>query len=258
MHKLAYQPRQSVLHQLHPISKFIWLILITVFVFIISNGLLIFAITGWCLIYLFAVYPQIWKNRGFKLALITGMTLFILYVLFDKTGKTLFNPGVSILLLTSGGFFNGIIYSGRFLTIVTVSYLFVLTTKPTDLAYSLMRIGIPYRIGFMLVTALCLAPILEDEGKTIYQAQLVRGVRYDDGSVRQFILVIRQFMTPLLITAIRRADKLVFSMEGRGFGQYKKRTFRHKPKFKGWDIFFNLIMIAITTVILILNSLEGI
>jgi energy-coupling factor transport system permease protein len=258
MRKLAFLPGQSILHLLHPLSKFVWLILITVFIFIIKDGLLIFAIAGWCLIYIFAVYPQIWKIRGFKFALITGMVLFILYVLFDKTGRILFDPGFSLLRLTSGGFFNGILYSGRFLTIVTVSYLFVLTTDPTDLAYSLMRIGVPYRVGFMLVTALRLSPLLEDEGRTIYQAQLVRGVRYDEGNVRQFILVIRQFMTPLLISAIRRADKLVFSMEGRGFGQYKNRTFRQKPKFKGWDIFFNLIMTTITAVVLILNSLEGI
>ena len=258
MRKLAFQPGQTILHHLHPLNKFIWLILISIFVFILKDGLLIFAVSGWCLIYIFAVYPQIWKMRGFKFVLLTGMSLFVLYVLFDKTGVMLFDPGIKFLRLSSGGIYDGLLYSGRFMTIVTVSYLFVLTTNPADLAYSLMRVGVPYRIGFMLVTALRLAPQLEDEGQTIYRAQLVRGVRYEDGNIKQLILLIRQFMTPLLVSAVSRADKLVFSMEGRGFGLYQKRTFRQKIKFNGWDVFFDLIMVVIAVVLLILNSLEGI
>ncbi len=255
MRKLAFQPGQTILHQLHPLSKFVWLILITVFVFIISEGLLIFAIAAWCLIYLFSVFPKIWQMRGFKFVLMTGMALFVLYVLFDKTGVVLFETNKPFFKLTSGGIFSGLLFGGRFLTIVSISYLFVITTNPADLAYAFMRIGVPYRIGFMLVTALRLSPILEDEGRTIYQAQLVRGVEYDKGNLKRLLLIVRQFLTPLLISAIARADLLVFSMEGRGFGQFKKRTFREKPKFRGWDIFFNLIMIVITVIFLILNSI---
>lgn len=258
MKKLSFQPGQSILHQVHPLSKFIWVLITSVLVFIINDGLLMFALTFWCLIYLFAVYPQIWKVRGFKFVLLTGMSLFILYVLFDKTGVVLFNPGKPTFRITSGGIIIGLLISGRFLTIVTVSYLFVLTTNPADLAYALMRIGVPYRIGFMFVTALRLAPLLEDEGQTIYQAQLVRGVKYDKGNVKRFILLIRQFMTPLLFSALSRADKLVFSMEGRGFGQYRNRTFRKKPRLNTWDFIFNIGMIIISVVTLILNSLERI
>lgn len=258
MRKLAFQPGRSILHQLNPLSKLLWLILITIFVFIISEGMLIFAIAAWCLIYLFAVYPQIWKIRGFRFVLMTGMALFVLYVFFDKSGTILFNPGKPFWRITSGGIFSGLLYGGRFLTIVSISYLFVLTTNPTDLAYALMRIGVPYRVGFMLVTALRLAPILEDEGRTIYQAQLVRGVEYDKGNLKRILLVVQQFLTPLLVSAISRADTLVFSMEGRGFGQYQKRTFRQESKFSGWDIFFNLILVVVAVLFFILNSLEGI
>ncbi len=253
MNKLAYQPGQTILHQVHPLSKFIWVLLTSILVFIITDGLLVFALSSWCLIYLFAVYPQIWKIRGFKFVLLTGMSLFLLYVIFDKTGTILFNPGKPLFQLTSGGILAGLIYSGRFLTIVTVSYLFVLTTNPTDLAYSLMRIGVPYRIGFMLVTALRLAPLLEDEGQTIYRAQIVRGVQYDKGNIKRFILLVQQFMTPLLISALSRADKLVFSMEGRGFGQNQTRSFRQRPKTSIWDFLFNIGMVVITGVLLIIN-----
>ncbi len=93
---------------------------------------------------------------------------------------------------------------------------------------------------------------MEDEGRTIYHAQLVRGIRYDQGGLKKILLMIQQFMTPLLISALRRADKLVFSMEGRGFGKYQTRTFRRTASPTHLDItisfallIFFILMIAI-------------
>ncbi len=66
----------------------------------------------------------------------------------------------------------------RFLDVVLLSYLFVLTTEPNLLAYGLMQVGLPYRFGFALVTALRLVPVFEKEGETVYRAQLARGIAY--------------------------------------------------------------------------------
>ncbi len=81
----------------------------------------------------------------------------------------------------------------------------------------------------------------------------MRGVRYDQGSLKRIPLLVQQFMTPLLISALRRADKLVFSMEGRGFGQYRTRTFRNRvvPTYR--DLIFILLLVALSTLILVLN-----
>jgi energy-coupling factor transport system permease protein len=116
-----------------------------------------------------------------------------------------------------------------------------------------MSIGLPYRFGFMFVTALRLAPILEGEGRTIYQAQLVRGIQYDRRGIGNVIRLSQQFLTPLLIGALRRADKLVFSMEGRGFGQYPSRTFRRQQSPSATDIIFNFIMVCLAGIALYIN-----
>jgi energy-coupling factor transport system permease protein len=116
-----------------------------------------------------------------------------------------------------------------------------------------MKLGLPYRFGFMLVTALRLAPILEEEGQTIYKAQLVRGIRYDTGGIKKWILIVQQFMTPLLISALRRADKLVFSMEGRGFGKYTTRTFRNQSSPTSLDLIMSIILTLLFTTLILLN-----
>lgn len=253
MHKLAYHPGTSLAHKLYPLTKFAWLLAGTILLFVIQDGrlLMITAVLFGMLVSL--VYKRIWSIRGFRLVLITGIALFILYLFFEKTGQVVFDPGIELFKLTSGGLMLGLRFSGRFLVIVFMSYLFILTTDPSDLAYALMKLGLPYRYGFMLVTALRLAPVMEDEGLTIYQAQLARGIRYDQASLRKILLLAQQFMTPLLISALRRADKLVFSMEGRGFGAHTKRTFRNRPVATYLDLLFSFALMLYYVALLLIN-----
>ncbi|MCB2203089.1 energy-coupling factor transporter transmembrane protein EcfT [bacterium] len=253
MHKLAYHPGTCMLHQLYPLSKLVWLVLGSVLLIVISKGSLLLAATALFFLLLLFVYPAIWRVRGFRFASLTGLFLFLLYLLFDKSGAVIWDPGLPLFRLTRGGLNAGMRFGGRFLSIVFLSYLFILSTEPADLAYSLMRAGLPYRFGFMLVTALRLAPILEGEGRTIYQAQLVRGIQYDRRGIGHIITLSQQFLTPLLIGALRRADKLVFSMEGRGFGQYPSRTFRRQKSPSNLDVVFNFIMVVLSGLALFIN-----
>jgi len=145
----------------------------------------------------------------------------------------------------------GLRFSGRFLGVVFLSYIFILTTSPNDLAYAVMKSGVPYRYAFMLVTALRLSPILEGEGQTIYRAQLVRGVQYEKSGFKKLFLLVQQFLTPLLISAIRKTDKLVFSMEGRGFGMHKNRTFRQQSSLTTSDAAAWVVMLLLTGLFLL-------
>lgn len=253
MHKLAYQQGFSLIHRLYPITKLAWLILGSLLIFLFNEGYLVMIIAGTFLLILHWINPTIWKIRGFRFAFITGCGLFVLYLLFDKTGQILFDPGIDLLVLSTGGMNMSLLISGRFLSILFLSYIFILTTEPNHLAFALMKIGLPYRFGFMLVTALRLAPLLEEEGQTIYRAQLVRGVRYDQGKFKRLFLLVQQFMTPLLISALRRADKLVFSMEGRGFGKHKFRTFRKRITPTNIDFFTTIVLVFFFAISLFVN-----
>ena len=178
MHKLGYQQGESIIHRLYPLTKLAWLFLSSIMIFLF-NGYILWIITALLLIILHIIQPGIWNTRGFRLAVITGLFLLILYLVFEKSGRLIFDPGMASLKITSGGLDTGLRFSGRFLSIIFLSYIFILTTEPGHLAYALMKIGLPYRYGFMMVTALRLAPVLENEAQTIYRAQLARGVKYD-------------------------------------------------------------------------------
>ncbi len=254
MRKLSYQPGNSLIHRLYPLTKFAWLLLSTGLLFFLTDGRLLLLTAFICLVILFSINHKIHRVRGFKFAFFTGFGLLILYLLFEKSGKVIIDPGFPLFKLTTGGLLLGLQFSGRFLSIVFFSYVFILTTNPSDLAYALMKSGLPYRYGFMVVTALRLSPILEEEGQTIYHAQLARGVRYDQANLRKLPLIVQQFLTPLLISALRRADKLVFSMEGRGFGRYHNRTFRNRPMATYLDLFVSISLLFYFALLLTINS----
>jgi energy-coupling factor transport system permease protein len=254
MHKLGYFPGISLIHKLYPITKFIWLLIGSVVLFFIRSSWLVVMTAFVFLTTLIFIQPGICKLRGFRLALSTGLLLLILYLFFEKTGDIIVLASApSLLRITSGGLQKGLLVSGRFLAIMFLSYLFIVTTSPNQLAYGLMKLGIPYRYGFMLVTALRLAPTLEEEGQTIYRAQLVRGVKYDRKNFKRFLLLIRQFLSPLLFGALRKADKLVFSMEGRGFGKYATRTFHEQTSPGIVDLYFSIGLLLFLSSLLILD-----
>ena len=137
---------------------------------------------------------------------------------------------------------------------IWMSYLFVLTTEPNALAYGLMQAGLPYRYGFALITALRLVPVFEQEGQTVYQAQLARGIAYDRGGPRRFVTLARQFFLPLLVSALGKVDALAVSMEGRCFGKYPRRTFLRQVRFTRRDaLALGVLALSLATLVTQLN-----
>ena len=221
--RLAYQPGRSFLHRTHPLVKGAWLLFLSTFVFVVPSPWAVLSIAALALL-LFPLCRLHWSGlRGLRLIVGTALLLALLQVFLNHQGTALFRLGA--LAPTDVGLSAGIYVGGRFLAVVLYSYLFVLTTDPSDLAYALMRAGLPYRFGFALVTAMRLAAVFEEEGQIVYRAQLARGIQYDVRSPRRILTLARQFFMPLLVSALGKVDSLAVSMEGRCFGKYRERTF---------------------------------
>jgi len=215
-----------LLHHLHPLVKATWLVVVTVLVFVVHSPWFVLSALLLLVVGLAATRVPMGRIRGLRLSVGTAVLLGVLQVIFASSGTILMILGP--LAITEGGLSTAVYVSGRFMSVILLSYLFVLTTEPNDLAYSLMQAGLPYRYGFALVTALRLAPVFENEGRIVYKAQLARGVQYDVRSPRRLVILARQFMLPLLTSALGKVNRLAVSMEGRCFGRYRRRTYlRH-------------------------------
>ncbi len=226
----------SSLARMHSLVKLGWLLAVSVSVFVVTRAPLVLSLlAGMALL---ATREGLWRRlRGRRLLIWSGVALFLLQAVFYRRGTPLLYlwPWGPRGPVTGEGLGRGALVAGRYLVVVLSSQIFALTTDPGELAYALMRAGVPYRYGFALVTALRMAPIFEVEATTVYQAQLVRGVRYDVGALRRVIEVLRQLLLPLLVSALRKVDALAISMEGRHFGRYPTRTFLRESRLTRGD-----------------------
>lgn len=223
--RITYQPGCSLLHRLHPLVKGAWLIGGTVLFFVLRSPWWMLALTAVLLVAFPLSRLPLLRLRGLRPLVVTALVLGILQALFRRQGSAWIELGT--LVLTQEGIETGLYVAGRFMNVVLLSYLYVLTTEPNELAYALMQIGLPYRFGFALITALRMVPMFEREAQIVREAQLARGVRYNKRILRRA----RQFFFPLLVSALGKADTLAVSMEGRCFGRYPTRTFLRQTHF---------------------------
>ncbi len=254
-HHITYHPGETLLHRLHPLVKAGWLFLLTAALFIAPAPGWIWALVLLALAAFRLGRLPLLRLRGTRTLALTALVLGGLHLLFNRSGDALATLGP--VTLTRDGLAAGLLISGRFLAVVLMSYLFVLTTDPNALAYALMRAGLPYRYGFTLITALRLVPIFEEEARIVYEAQLARGLRYDTGfqetrDPRRFLRMTRQYFLPLLVSALGKVDALAVSMEGRCFGKHPRRTFlREVGMGRGDYVALAVLGMALAAIVLI-------
>jgi energy-coupling factor transport system permease protein len=227
-----------MVHRLHPVVKLAWLLWVTVAVFVFDSAVLPLAAAGATVGLLWLAGAAPWRIPGGRVWLTLGAMILVAQVAFVRQGDPLVGP------LTDAGFIAGCRASGRVWAVILMSILFVTTTEPVSLACALMGVGLPYRWGFALVTALRLAPIFRLEAHHVYRAQLVRGVAYDAAGPRRWWLLLRRLCLPLLVSALRTAHSLSLSMEGRAFGLHRRRTYLRQVVAGRRDILAAALLIA--------------
>ncbi|MFO8036572.1 MAG: energy-coupling factor transporter transmembrane component T [Anaerolineales bacterium] len=253
--EITYRPGKSLLHTMHPLVKFAWLVSLTVLVFVFKRPSANAAFT----LLLLGVFPllglRLGKLRGLRVLGITTLMIALLQVIFVDSGGVIGQIGP--LSVTKDGIELGIYLASRFLSVILLSYLFVLTTSPNDLAYALMRAGLPYRFGFTLVTALRLIPLFEQEALTVYRAQLVRGVSYDRRTLSSLIHYLKTLLLPMLISAMSKVDALSVSMEGRCFGRFPTRTYFRKRETTWMDGVAMGGLVFVILIVIVIKLWEG-
>jgi len=241
----AYFPGNSFFHKLNPISKIIFLILLTIITFIIKS--LLFLTLVLFIIILLAFFS------GISLKNLVRKTRFIILILiFSVLLNIFFNAIPSDQEIVLFYLFNldflpirrlAVYYALRaffiVLTLYTSSIIYTNTTSAKDFVYSLMRLNIPYKYCFSFMVGIRYIPSIEQEAKTIALAQRARGFGLEKAkSVKKAYRLIFERLMSTLVSVLRKGHTTSISMENRCFGLYKKRTNITEIKYKLLDIFF--------------------
>ena len=188
-----------------------------------------------------------------------GMTFGVLLLLLVTLGHIRAYGRWLLLVVPMSLFFGAVVWwsAGRdaavfaalkLLTLTSTFFVFFSTTVPEDLANSLVKIGLPYPVAFVLNTALQFVPVMARRAKNVLDAQRARGIDLQPGwsALRNY----PAFFGPILIQAFQFAEELAEAMETRGFG-LPGRTFLKDYRMKLIDWIAIIVGVLLVTILMI-------
>jgi energy-coupling factor transport system permease protein len=151
-------------------------------------------------------------------------------------------------LLRGAAFDDGMIVFLRAINFGVVSYAFVRATPPAALGRALMQnAGLRPTIAFAVSSVVQFIPQLQDELRQLRMAHRLRGAA-KISRLRAFASAPRRYVgmiIPLLVGAVRRAQRSAISMEARGLTHPMQRTYLVGSHFGPADVTFTLVSVIV-------------
>ncbi|GAE26068.1 transmembrane component of general energizing module of ECF transporters [Halalkalibacter wakoensis JCM 9140] len=226
-----YVSTSSLLHRLDPRSKLINVFLLVIIIFLSTNWLTNVAIILFTIAMVFLSNVSLsFLFKGIRPILWLVLFTFILQLLLNREGNVLYQ--ISIFTVYEEGLRQAVNIAIRLLTIILLTSLVTLTTRPIDLTDGLeslftplKKVGLPaHELALMMSISLRFIPTLMQETEKIMKAQMARGVDFTTGPIGQRMKALLPLLVPLFISAFHRAEELALAMESRGYRGGEGRT----------------------------------
>jgi energy-coupling factor transport system permease protein len=236
-----YVSTSSILHRLDPRSKLLSVFLLVFIIFLADNW------TANTIVVLFTIgmvvlskVPILFIYKGLRPILWIVLFTFILHLFLTREGNMVVRLG--FFTLYEEGLRQGAFIAIRLITIIMLTSLVTLTTRPIDLTDGLeqlfsplKKIGLPaHELALMMSISLRFIPTFMQETEKIMKAQMARGVDFTSGPYSQRVKALLPLLVPLFISAFNRAEELALAMESRGYrggiGRTKYRILLWKGK----------------------------
>ncbi|MGI6331233.1 MAG: energy-coupling factor transporter transmembrane component T family protein [Zhaonellaceae bacterium] len=257
---IDYIPGDSFFHKLDPRVKIIMLVLLTLFIFTTKKFLIITV--------LFVLVLILWLISGIPIAKIKGFLKLLLPIFFFITViQALFQVGETALVdpvvpdfipliggsgrITLEGLLFGLVICYRLLTLILLMPLISMTTEVNQMAIGLVKLGMPYKIAYTATTALNMIPSLEEQVRTIMDAQKLRAFTvFEEGRIHEKLFAYPALVVPMVIGAMKKSMLVGVAMDARAFGCKKTRTYIDVIRFTTKDyasLVFLLTLIGVLT-----------
>jgi energy-coupling factor transport system permease protein len=229
-----YVPARTALHRLHPVTKLAGLLAVIIAAFLVDRPLLLLPLAGAVLALLVPAEGLANLRRLRAMFLLVFVFTLVVWTFFYRT----------VLVPSYAGFLFGLSTALRLDTFLAVGILFLTTTRVEEVAYALGRLGVPYQVGFTLTLAFRLVPVFFDAALNVVQAQRCRGLDFSRGG---FVTRLRRYgavIVPVLIGALRRADRMAMALELRGFNSGRPRTTYLRARAGVGDVVAGALLLA--------------
>ena len=258
----SYVPGHSFMHKLNPISKIVFLIFLTISIFLITSliflSIILFGTLTLALLSNISLNNLARKLRFAFFILIFGVILNIFFNAIPLENETIlfYLFGLSFLPIRRLALYYAVKAFLIFLTLYTSAIIYTYTTSMKNFVYSLMRLKIPYKYCYALMVGIRFIPSIQQEARTIALAQKARGLGLEKAnSARKAYNLIFERLISTLVSILRKGNTISISMENRSFGLYKTRTNLTWIKYKKKDALF-IWLIFILFIVLVLYILQ--
>ncbi|MEM2896425.1 MAG: energy-coupling factor transporter transmembrane component T [Candidatus Bathyarchaeia archaeon] len=256
---VEYMPGNSFLHRMHPVTKLVLLVCMTVLIFSSTNLayqtlLLSVVIVLWAVVKIPFRYLKTLFTFAFFIIIFFMLTQSWTYAGNKTVMFCIQIPRATPLIggATTTFFLEGILFgismSIRLVALLMLMPLIVFTTPLTSLILGLLQLKLPYNYAFIATTALRFLPLLTNTRDLIIDAQKLRGLELEKVSfIKKFTAQI-PLLVPLIVTSLKLCDDLETAIESRAFSGSSKRTYLHELKIEYKDKVLSYSLFTITII----------
>jgi energy-coupling factor transport system permease protein len=249
-----FEPADGFLHRLDPRTKLGVVGLTFILILLFNDPRYLGVVLLVAILAALSIGKAVRKLLGFGLALLPVLlATILLWPLFEQAGTTVFEWGW--LRVTDLGLLFALAMALRISIPVLATLILFMTTRRRDIIAGLVKIGLPYPAGFGITIAFGLVPMLVGSGQTIVEAQRARALEINKGNILARLRKSASLIVPLMIGAIGSMQNLALSMEARGYGASRARTFLREPKFSTADRVTLAVLCIVLLAVVILRFL---
>ena len=236
---------------LDPRTKIVMVLCVSTLAVFVQNIYILFSVFSFTILITALIggnLPVVAKKIGKMWYLF--MLIVILQSIFMHSGRILVKIG-SFQLLTLGGILLGVEFILRIFIIIS-SATILSTSSSREIIQGMVQWKIPYEIAFMVSVAIRFLPVLGRELKDVVTAVQLRGIDLYRIQIKKRLKIYYFIFTPVIIGAIRKAQKLSTAMETRAFRAYPNRTSYLVLKMNNIDYWVIVIFSVMTISVIIL------
>lgn len=263
---LTYTEKDTWIHRLSGVTKLLFFLVWSIV------GMLTYdtRILVFMLVFSFAIFKASktdWHQVGavfLFILMFLALNLVAIFVLSPLEGVKIYGTQTELFsiagnyIVTLEQLFYEFNVMLKYLTVIPVVLMFIVTTDPSEFAASLAYIGVSYKVGYSLAIALRYIPDVQSDFTKIKHAQEARGIEMS--SKAPFFERIKRMgsiIFPLLFSSMDRIDVVSNAMELRGFGKDKKRTWYAGRKLMRNDYMAIIFMAAFLIVAMVVTFADG-
>lgn len=241
-----YQKKKGWLHSLDPRCSILISFLLVVDLFFIGN------LTALALVFI-GVHVLLWSasiplKKLFHLwsILIPFMLMILLlWPLFNRQGDTVLLHW-RFIVITRESLEEGAVTALRIPIMLLCGYIPLMTHRQNALIRAWVALGVPYRVGLILLLSLRFLPFFRESYVQIEQAQRMRGLNLKKAGLKGRL----PMFVSLMVWALRTSENIGYALETRGLGYSDKPTYLVELHFRliDWLVLAGVLLLSAGTV----------